>query len=108
MYKDVDFILELATQPRFIKQKLYGYTRAVWPKAKPIEDVGIEISPPERKGNLPIIPCLHNAVMVGNPSHEARVYLVQWYRDLLTLDFEKQKKTKKQLLNEDKENVKIK
>lgn len=83
--KNIEYILDLAKTPRFIPQKMYGNTRAKWPKAKPIEDVGIEISPPKREGKLPIIPCLHNAVMVGNPSHEARVYLVQWFRDLLTL-----------------------
>ena len=83
--RGIDYVLDLAKSPRFIPQKIHGSKKLSWPKVKPIEDVGIEISPPKRDGALPLLPCLHNAIMVGNPSHEARVYLVQWYRDLLTL-----------------------
>ena len=43
-----------------------------------------EVSVPKAVGNLPMLPCLHNAIMVENPAHEARYYLVQWFRDLLT------------------------
>lgn len=62
-----------------------GTERIVFPTVKPIHLADIEIEIPKPIGTLPIIPCLHNAIMVENPSHYARVYLVQWYRDLLTL-----------------------
>lgn len=62
-----------------------GTERIVFPTVKPIHLADIEIEIPKPIGKLPIIPCLHNAIMVENPSHYARVYLVQWYRDLLTL-----------------------
>jgi len=62
-----------------------GTERIVFPTVKPIHLSDIEIEIPKPIGTLPIIPCLHNAIMVENPSHYARVYLVQWYRDLLTL-----------------------
>ena len=35
-------------------------------------------------GKLPMLPCLHNAVMTENPSHITRAYLVSWYRDLIS------------------------
>lgn len=62
-----------------------GTERIVFPTVKPIHLADIEIEIPKPIGTLPIIPCMHNAIMVENPSHYARVYLVQWYRDLLTL-----------------------
>ena len=40
---------------------------------------------PDSIGRLPILPCLHNAITVENPSHYAMVYLTQWYRDLLSI-----------------------
>ena len=30
-----------------------------------------------------MLPCLNNSIMVENPTHEARVYLVSWFRTLL-------------------------
>ena len=39
---------------------------------------------PKTTGRLPMLPCLHNAIMTENPSHMARAYLVSWYRDLLS------------------------
>ena len=45
----------------------------------------VEVDIPTPLGRLPILPCLHNAITVENPSHYARVYLIQWYRDLLSL-----------------------
>ena len=56
-----------------------------WPKVKPVAVSEVEIEVPDSLGTLPILPCLHNAITVENPSHYARVYLVQWYRDLLSL-----------------------
>ena len=62
---------------------LYGNNRKKWAKVKPIEASEIEVVAPKSPGKLPILPCLYNAIMVENPGHYARVYLAQWYRDLL-------------------------
>ena len=82
--KDLSEILTMAKKPRRI-QSSHGTKLVVFPEMKPIsmEDIDIEI--PKPVGRLPMLPCLHNAVMVENPSHYARVYLVQWFRDLLSL-----------------------
>lgn len=82
--KSLQDILALAKGPRNIPFKMSGKERVIFPSAPPIEAVGGEISVPKREGNLPILPCLHNAVMSENPSHLSRAYLVSWYRDLLT------------------------
>ena len=80
----IEYILKLAKEPRFIKSE-YGTNLVKWPKVKPIEISEVEIKPIKPIGKLPIVPCLYNAIMVQNPSHYARVYLVQWYRDILTM-----------------------
>ena len=77
-------ILQLAKEPRFIKSE-HGSWRTDWPSVKPIEISEEEVEPIKPIKNLPIIPCLYNAIMVQNPGHYARVYLVQWYRDILTM-----------------------
>ena len=82
---DVSHILSLASSMRLIPFRKGGKKRVKFPDAPPIEEVGGEVSVPKHTGKLPILPCLHNAIMVENPSHMARAYLVSWYRDLLTL-----------------------
>tara|TARA_R110000787_G_scaffold169256_3_gene282003 strand:+ start:144 stop:1142 length:999 start_codon:yes stop_codon:yes gene_type:complete len=82
---DVSHILSLASSMRVIPFRKSGKIKAKFPDAPPIEAVGGEVSVPEYTGKTPILPCLHSAVMVENPSHMARVYLVSWYRDMLTL-----------------------
>ena len=77
-------ILRMAKEPRFIKSEL-GSWRTDWPSVKPHEISEVEIEPIKPIGKLPIVPCLYNAIMVQNPGHYARVYLVQWYRDILTM-----------------------
>tara|TARA_R100000278_G_scaffold28405_1_gene25733 strand:- start:3693 stop:4640 length:948 start_codon:yes stop_codon:yes gene_type:complete len=77
-------ILKLAEKPRQ-KPKRVTSTLMKWPKVKPIEMVDVEIEAPKPPGELPIIPCLYNAIMVENPGHYARVYLTQWYRDILAM-----------------------
>jgi len=62
-----------------------GTKLASWPKVKPIEVSDIEIEAPKPPGEIPILPCLYNAIMVENPGHYARVYLAQWYRDILAM-----------------------
>lgn len=80
----LDYILEKAlvgNQP----QVRYGRKLKSWPFVKPIEMTDIEVDAPKPPGELPILPCLYNAIMVENPSHNARVYLTLWYRDILTM-----------------------
>ena len=77
-------ILSLAKKPRQIPFKISGKRKATFPEAPPIESVEGEVSVPRHDGKLPILPCLHNAVMSENPSHMARAYLVSWYRDILS------------------------
>ena len=82
--KPLSSILALASKPRLIPFRKGGKIKVKFPDAPPIEEVGGEVSVPEYTGKLPLLPCLHNAVMTENPSHMSRAYLVAWYRDLLT------------------------
>jgi hypothetical protein len=77
-------ILQLARKPHLVSSRTDGKL-LTWPDVKPIELSNIEIDIPTPLGRIPILPCLHNAITVENPSHYARVYLIQWYRDLLSL-----------------------
>lgn len=61
----------------------YGNRKVAWPKAPSIAVAPVEISAVEKVGKLPILPCLNNSIMVENPTHEARYYLVSWFRTLL-------------------------
>jgi len=63
----------------------FGSKLIQWPKVKPVSMSETLIEVPEAIGRIPILPCLQNAITVENPSHMARVYLVQWYRDILSL-----------------------
>tara|TARA_R110001592_G_scaffold224032_1_gene479528 strand:- start:662 stop:1729 length:1068 start_codon:yes stop_codon:yes gene_type:complete len=83
--KPVKEILSMAMKPRLIPKQENGNNLVEWPDIQPIQLEEAVIDIPERKGSLPLIPCLYSAIMVENPSHEARVYLVQWYRDMLSL-----------------------
>jgi len=80
---DLDLILETAKTMTPIDIE-YGSKKIVFPSVKPIEVSDIEVEMPKPIGKIPILPCLNNAIMVENPSHYARVYLIQWYRDLLS------------------------
>jgi hypothetical protein len=81
---DIEEILTMALEPRLLPFKKSGKKEVVFPEAPPIEAMEGSISVPSTVGNLPMLPCLHNAVMVENPTHLARAYLVSWYRDLLS------------------------
>ena len=81
---DLEDILVMAEKPRKVSSN-NGSKLAVFPEMEAIEISEVEVDIPVPAGKLPILPCLHNAVMVENPSHYARVYLVQWYRDLLSM-----------------------
>ena len=63
----------------------YGKIKQAWRWVKPIRVSDIEVVPPKPPGELPMLPCLYNSIMVENPGHFARVYLVQWYRDILAI-----------------------
>jgi hypothetical protein len=54
-----------------------------WFDVPSFEESPVTIVEVENIGDIPILPCLKNAVMVENPSHEARYYLVQWYAEYL-------------------------
>ena len=94
---------------------LYGNDLVNWPNVKPIEMSEIEVESPKSPGELPILPCLNAAIMAENPGHYARVYLVQWYRDILTMgereiDFERKQELVQIIMKEietiaNKENV---
>ena len=79
----MDAVLHKSRNPNFSPPIRYGYTPAHWPKAPSIAVAPVEISAVEKVGKLPILPCLNNSIMVENPTHEARYYLVSWFRTLL-------------------------
>tara|TARA_R110002012_G_scaffold45690_3_gene121261 strand:- start:2785 stop:3771 length:987 start_codon:yes stop_codon:yes gene_type:complete len=81
---DIGEILSIAKKPRHIPFQKGGKNEVVFPDAPPIGAMKGSISVPSSVGKLPMLPCLHNAVMVENPTHLARAYLVSWYRDLLS------------------------
>lgn len=88
-----------------VRKTEYGDKLIRWPTVKPVAVSEVEIEVPESLGTLPILPCLHNAITVENPSHYARVYLVQWYRDLLSLgvrdvDMDSRKQITSRIMNE--------
>ena len=84
--RDYDRFNESLPKLKDIKtRQSFGNKLIQWPKVKPVAVSEVEIEVPESLGTLPVLPCLHNAITVENPSHYARVYLVQWYRDLLSL-----------------------
>lgn len=75
-------ILEAAKFQRAFSSITYGNELVKWPDVAPIEESAIEVDV-IKVGNLPIPPCMHSAIMVENPTDEARAYLVSWYKDLL-------------------------
>ena len=81
---DIEEILTMALKPRLLPFKKSGKKEVIFPEAPPIEAMEGSVSVPSTVGNLPMLPCLYNAVMVENPTHLARAYLVSWYRDLLS------------------------
>ena len=81
---DIEEILTMALEPRLLPFKKRGKKEVVFPEAPPIAAMEGSVSVPSTVGNLPMLPCLYNAVMVENPTHLARAYLVSWYRDLLS------------------------
>ena len=81
---DIEKILVLAETPRYIPFKKGGEIEVEFPQAPPMKALEGEIGVPKTVGKLPMLPCLHNAVMTENPSHMSRAYLVSWYRDLIS------------------------
>ena len=80
----IEEILVIAQRPRHIPFKKGGKNAVIFPKAPPLRAIEGDISVPNTVGKLPMLPCLHNAVMTENPSHITRAYLVSWYRDLIS------------------------
>jgi len=81
---DVDTIREEAKK-QIHKDFVFGTQLIKWPQVREVRVSETEIELPEKIAELPILPCLQNAITVENPSHMARVYLIQWYRDLLSI-----------------------
>jgi hypothetical protein len=84
MLKGLDWILDISDRPSRYEPTYYGEKLLEWPEVKSMETVEIEIDSVESPGELPILPCLKNAIMVENPNHRARVLLVQWYNEILS------------------------
>jgi len=82
--KGLDFILGKAKAGNR-STVIYGSKPMIWDKVKPMKTSDVEVVAPKPPGELPILPCLYNSIMVENPGHYARVYLVQWYRDILAI-----------------------
>ena len=80
----LNFILNKAEKGNHLTVT-YGNVLQQWTKVKPIHVSDIEVVAPKPPGELPILPCLYNSIMVENPGHYARAYLVQWYRDILAI-----------------------
>ena len=104
MNRDLGAILYDALSPRGIKNNI-GNTLVKWPVVTTVEAADVEVEIPKSVGKIPLLPCIHNAIMVENPSHEARVYLIQWYRDILSMGeriipFEKQKEITQIIMGE--------
>ena len=92
--KDIQEIMELAKKPRLGIKTTYGEEKVEWPNVPFATEIPNEMSIVESIGKIPIVPCLQKAIMVENPTHEARVYTTSWYRDILSLgekniDYEK-------------------
>ena len=81
---NLESILSLAQRQRLIPFQKQGKNKVTFLVAPPIEAVEGEVSVPDTVGKLPMLPCLHSAVMTENPSHITRAYLVSWYRDLIS------------------------
>ncbi len=82
--RGLKWILSISDTPLTGKPFVYGEKLIKWPEVKSMETVEIEIDSVESPGELPILPCLKNAIMAENPNHRARVLLVQWYNELLS------------------------
>jgi hypothetical protein len=80
----IEQLLELAKKPNLRPYVFnsHGNTLVKWPEVPPIEESEIEADV-INAGNLPIPPCMYSAIMVENPTDDARAYLVSWYKDLL-------------------------
>tara|TARA_R100000664_G_C2758112_1_gene146792 strand:- start:4004 stop:5101 length:1098 start_codon:yes stop_codon:yes gene_type:complete len=79
----LNHILQEAQKPRIKERYTYGETLVEWPSVLPISLAPVEVAKVENICKLPMLPCLYNAIMVENPTHESRVYLIQWWRSLL-------------------------
>jgi len=81
IFLDAEDLLVLAMKPNYINPT-YGTKLVKWPEVAPIEESEIEADV-INVGNLPLPPCMHSAIMVENPSDDARMRLVSWYKELL-------------------------
>lgn len=82
--KPLEAILGMSKGPRNVKPVYYGEKLITWPEVKEMRVAEVEIESVDSPGVLPILPCLHTAVMTHNPLHESRHYLVQWYNEVIS------------------------
>tara|TARA_R110001599_G_scaffold141210_1_gene321495 strand:+ start:73 stop:1173 length:1101 start_codon:yes stop_codon:yes gene_type:complete len=82
LFLDASDLLVLAMKPNNIPLTTYGKTLVNWPEVAPIEESEIEADV-INVGNLPLPPCMHSAIMVENPTDDARMRVVSWYKELL-------------------------
>ena len=82
IFLDASELLILAMKPNKIPLTTYGETLVKWPEVAPIEESEIEADV-INVGNLPLPPCMHSAIMVENPTDDARMRVVSWYKELL-------------------------
>jgi hypothetical protein len=85
--KPLSNILSLAQTPLFNPPIRYGNRKVVFPKAPSFEATPINLANVEKVGKIPLIPCLANSIMIENPTHTTRYYLVSWYRTVLANTF---------------------
>ena len=84
LMEGLNWILGISLKPSRHEPVYYGKKLVEWPDVKSMETVDIEIDSVESPGELPILPCLKNAIMAENPNHRARVLLAQWYNEFLS------------------------
>ena len=82
IFLDASELLILAMKPNKIPLTTYGETLVKWPEVAPIEESEIEADV-INVGNLPLPPCMYSAIMVENPTDDARMRVVSWYKELL-------------------------
>lgn len=85
--RGLDYILELAKKPNRLPISRIG-NRVRFPQALPVHErlaPSDSITYVDIGDNMayPMIPCLWSACHVENPPHEARVYFIQWIRDIM-------------------------
>ena len=62
MNRDLGAILYDALSPRGIKNNI-GNTLVKWPVVTTVEAADVEVEIPKSVGKIPLLPCIHNAII---------------------------------------------